>query len=132
MREARFDEKHAQIARDTDGKLDGEVEAHASSCSQLDDAPSVVAESNIVETMSIDKFFYDDQTLQYKPFQDHSLEQSPCYNIIDKKENYFYCKLHPGIRNIHLKSIEHHIKYKDPEVHRAELLRFTEIRILFA
>ena len=31
--------------------------------------------------------------------KDHDLGQSPCYSIIAKKESYFYCKLHPDIKN---------------------------------
>lgn len=117
------DENHAQIASDTDGKLDREVGAHASSCSPSDDAPLVITESKTVETTSVNEFFDDDPTSSYKPLPDHDLSQSPCYHIINKEGNYFFCKLHSGIRNIHLESIEHHIKYKDPEVHRTELLR---------
>lgn len=28
------------------------------------------------------------------------------------KQNYIYRRLHPEIKNVHLESIEHHIKYK--------------------
>ena len=60
------------------------------------------------------QFFYDAPTMPYIPLPDHDLDQSPCYPIIAKKQGYFYCRLHPDIKYVHLESIEHHIKYKDP------------------
>ena len=36
-------------------------------------------------------------------------------------------RLHPDIRSVHLESIEHHIKYKDPEIYRLELLKLLNI-----
>lgn len=33
--------------------------------------------------------------MEYTPLPEHRLEQSPCYAIITKKQNYFYCILHP-------------------------------------
>jgi hypothetical protein len=35
----------------------------------------------------------------------------------------FYCTLHPDVQSYHLESIEHHMKYKDPEVHKSEILK---------
>ena len=61
----------------------------------------------------ITEFLYDDPTISYAPLPDHDLDQSPCYPILAKKQGYFYCELHPEIKNVHLKSIEHYIKYKD-------------------
>jgi hypothetical protein len=46
--------------------------------------------------------------------------------IIAKKQGYYYCRLHPEIKNAHLESIEHHIKYKDPKWHESELLKFGQ------
>jgi hypothetical protein len=39
------------------------------------------------------------------------------------KQGYVYCRLHPDIRNVHLETIEHHIKYKNPAEHKSELLK---------
>jgi hypothetical protein len=76
-------------------------------------------ESEIVKVSSITNFFYDDPT-PYAPLPEHILEKSPCYPIIAIEQGYF-CRLLPDIKYVHLKSIEHHIKYKDPKAHR-ELL----------
>jgi hypothetical protein len=54
--------------------------------------------------------------LPYARSPEHTLEQSLSYQIITKKHDYFYCRLHPDIKNVHLESIEHHIKYKDPDM----------------
>jgi hypothetical protein len=44
------------------------------------------------------------------------------------EEPFFYhCKLHPKVENIHLKSIEDHIRLKDPDKHKAKLLEFLEM-----
>jgi hypothetical protein len=77
--------------------------------------------------MSVDEFFYDESTLPYEPLPDNDLNQSPCHHIIAEKEGYYYCKLHLEITNVHLESIEHHIKFKDPEMHKAELLKFPQL-----
>ena len=70
------------------------------------EAPSVVPKSNAIEIVLVDEFFHHDPTLPYsKPLPDHSLEHSPFYHIIAEKQGYYYCKLHPQIKNIHLKSI---------------------------
>jgi hypothetical protein len=119
----RSGETHAQIASDTDGKPGGEVGAHASSCSPLHDDSSLDIERKTVKVSPITEFFYDDPTMPYAPLPDHDLDQSPCYLIIATKQGYFYCKLHPEIKNVHLKSIEHHIKYKDHGIHKSELLK---------
>jgi hypothetical protein len=50
--------------------------------------------------------------------------QSPCYPIIAVKQDYFYCGLHPDVQNVRLESVEHHVKYKDPDKHKLELLKF--------
>jgi hypothetical protein len=61
----------------------------------------------------------------------HTLEQSPCYPIIDKRRynndngsgRSCYCKLHPDIQNVNLESIEHHCKDKDHELHKPKILK---------
>ena len=63
--------------------------------------------------MIMDEELRKRQTNQHAPLPDHDLDQSPCYPILAKKQGYFYCELHPEIKNVHLKSIEHYIKYKD-------------------
>jgi hypothetical protein len=80
--------------------------------------------------MSTEEFFNTGMDRSWRPLPFHNLEQSPCYPIIDKRqynnENgsgiFYYCKLHPDIENMNLESIEHHCKYKDPELHKSEIL----------
>jgi hypothetical protein len=38
------------------------------------------------------------------------------------KPFFYYCKDHPDIENIYLKSIEDHIRLKDPEYHKTKLI----------
>jgi hypothetical protein len=65
-----------------------------------------VLESSI---MSVEEFFIDKSNEEWRPLPFHSLEQSPCYPIIDKRQynnksgnsaTFYYCKLHPDIENI--------------------------------
>ena len=85
--------------------------------------------------VSVEEFFYDDPSISWKPLPEHDLKQSPYYPIIDicRYHNYkipFYCcKLHPDIENAYLGSIEHHCKYKEPNVHKSEILRLLSTRI---
>ena len=80
---------------------------------------------------SIEEFFINKSNQVWRPLSSHTLEQSPCYPIIDKRQynndngsgTFYYCKLHPDIQNINLESIEHHCKYKDPELHKSEILK---------
>ncbi|MFL6367142.1 MAG: hypothetical protein ACJ72T_01145 [Nitrososphaeraceae archaeon] len=37
--------------------------------------------------ISVEEFFNDDPSLPYQSLPPHSLEQSPCYPVIDKKHN---------------------------------------------
>jgi len=71
-------------------------------------------------------FFYDDPTMPYVAPPDHELDQSPCCPIIAMKDGYYYCRLHPEIKNVFLQSIEHHIKYKDPKRHKSKLLKVVQ------
>jgi hypothetical protein len=77
---------------------------------------------------AITQFFYDEPDLPYNPLLPHKLEESPCQSIIriDNRTSYYYCTLHPDFRSIHLDSIEHHIKYKDPVVHKSEILKILD------
>jgi replicative DNA helicase Mcm len=74
-------------------------------------------------TGQVEEFFCDNPTLPWQPLPEHSLEESPCYPIISKKGKFYYCKVHPSIENIYLETIEHHCKYKEPDVHKSEILR---------
>jgi hypothetical protein len=74
----------------------------------------------------VEDFFHDNPSLSYKPLSQHSLEQSPCYPIIgiNHKRHTYYCKLHrKESENIHLESIEHHCKYKEPELHKNKIMQ---------
>ncbi|MFZ0328921.1 MAG: hypothetical protein WBP64_15420 [Nitrososphaeraceae archaeon] len=62
---------------------------------------------------SITNFFHDDPNVPYTRPPERTLEQSPCYPIIAARQGYFYCRLHPEIKNVHLESIVHNLKYKD-------------------
>jgi hypothetical protein len=48
------------------------------------------------------------------------------YRQHNHKPFLYYCKLDPKIENINLKSIEDHIRLKDPERHKAKLIEFLE------
>ena len=80
---------------------------------------------------AVTQFFYDEPFLPYHPPSPHELEDSPCKSIIrlDNHSLLYNCTLHPDIRSYHLESIEHHIKYKNPEMHKSEILKLLEARI---
>jgi hypothetical protein len=122
-----FDENYAEIASDTDGKLGGEVKGHAHSCSPLNIDSFDNESLDEVKVSSITDFFYDDPNKPWEPLPKHDLDQSPWYPIIAIKQNCYYCILHPEVKNIHLESIEHHIKYKDPAAHKSELLKLSKL-----
>jgi hypothetical protein len=50
---------------------------------------------------SITEFFSDDPNMPYIPLPEHAFDQSPCSSIIGIRQGYFYCKLHPDIKNAH-------------------------------
>ena len=102
----------------------GRAQAHVT---PLHDVSSVDAKHKAVNIISVTEFSYDDPTISYAPLPDHDFDQSPCYPIIAKRESYFCCKLRPGIKNVHLESIEHNIKYKDPTAHKSDLLKCPEV-----
>jgi hypothetical protein len=104
-----------------------EVQAHTNSCSLLYGVSSVDTEHKTVKIRSVTDFFYDDPNAPYIPLPQNDLDQSPCYPIIAIRQGCFYCRFHPEIKNAHLHSIKHHIKYKDPEVHNSELLKFPKL-----
>src|SRR3954447_21563715 len=71
--------------------------------------------------------FFDSENGQV---ENHTLEDSICRPIIGRrqnhKQNFLYCKICPKVENINLISIEHHIRYKDPERHKAKLLEMIQ------
>ena len=71
----------------------------------------------------IEKFFDSDNGQE----EEHTLEDSICRPLIglqNYKPFFLYCKMCPEVENIHLLSIENHIRLKDPERHKAKLLEF--------
>lgn len=85
--------------------------------------PSQVSHATQPTIEEITQFFYDEP---YQPYHlpPHELEDSPCRSIIRiDNHSLFYCILHPDVQSYHLESIEHHIKYKDPEAHKSEILK---------
>jgi hypothetical protein len=77
--------------------------------------PSANVESTAI--VSVEWFFHDVADLPYQPLPEHLLEQSPCYAIIHRNNNgLYFCRLHPEVKNVNLDSIEHHCKYKDPDI----------------
>jgi hypothetical protein len=86
----------------------------------------------VTAIVSVDEFFSDNPTPEnpWKPLPKHSLEASPCMPIIGIHNKYrvpfYYCELHPDIENIYLESIEHHILFHEPEIHKAEILKYLK------
>jgi hypothetical protein len=81
----------------------------------------------------IEEFFHDNPDTPWQPLPEHNLEQSPCCYIIEKErfktsgQTYYRCKIHPEVWNINLVGIEHHCKYKDPDLHKSEALQSTSM-----
>lgn len=76
----------------------------------------------------VEEFFYDDGG-PYRPPTPHTLDESPCKSIIRiTQDDFYYCSMHRDIQNIYLESIEHHIKFKDPEIHKSEILKLLDIQ----
>ena len=102
---SRLDENHAQIHCDTNGKDDGDVERRAYSCSPLPTKLSIDIEDT-THLSSLNDFFHDNPNISYMVPPEHVLEQSPCRTIVVIKQGYFYCRLHPDIKNVHLELVE--------------------------
>jgi hypothetical protein len=69
----------------------------------------------------IKKFYASDNGQE----EEHTLEESICRPLIGQqniKPFFYYCRLDSKVENINLKSIEDHIRLKDPERHKAKLL----------
>jgi hypothetical protein len=102
-----------------------------SNSNQLEPSKHPDSSNDIVQPIvSVEEFFKDDPDTPWEPLPTHNLEQSPCYPIIKNKgEEFYYCKLHPKVSSIHLDSIEQHCKYKDPDGHKAELLKHLSLNL---
>lgn len=95
--------------------------SHLSHLSQTSQQSTINLTRELVE-----EFFYDDGRPYRQPIP-HTLDKSPCKSIIGiTRDNFYYCTMHPDIQNIYLESVEHHIKYKDAEPHKLEILKFLE------
>ncbi|MER5174413.1 MAG: bifunctional DNA primase/polymerase [Candidatus Nitrosocosmicus sp.] len=73
----------------------------------------------------IEKFFDSN----FAQGEEHTLEDSICRLLIGQrnyKPFFYYCKEHPDIKNIYLRSIEDHIRLKDPQRHKATLLELIQ------
>lgn len=76
--------------------------------------------------ISIEDFFSNDM-----PLDNHSVEESPCYPIIDIKpgeiptEIVYYCRLHPDLSSTFLSQIEIHCR-KEPGIHKSEILKIVK------
>jgi hypothetical protein len=96
--------------------------------------------ANVGRICTAEEFFRVIPDEIWKSLPEHEIYQSPCYPIIGIRTStwtnvetgikntvrWYYCKLHPKIKNIYLDSIEHHCKYKDPEIHKAKILEFLQ------
>lgn len=77
--------------------------------------------------ISVRDFFSNDM-----PLNDHSLEESPCFPIINTRPGetstdiIYYCKLHPELGSTFLTQVELHCRQKEPDIHRAEILRIEK------
>jgi len=80
---------------------------------------------NLTIKNQVTKFFVSDNGQE----EDHSLEESICRPLIGKqiyKPFFYYCKICPKVEFLSLESIEHHIKFKDTERHKAKLLEMVQ------
>jgi hypothetical protein len=51
--------------------------------------PSASAETKTI--LSVEEFFRDGSDLLYEPLPEHTIEESPCYPIIDKNQKLYFC-----------------------------------------
>ncbi len=61
--------------------------------------------------------------------EEHTLEDSICRSLIGSrnyKPFFYYCKEDPSVEFLYLKSIEDHIRLKDPQRHKAKLLEMKQ------
>ena len=73
----------------------------------------------------IEEFFASDNG----QVENHTLEDSICRPLIGKQINkpfFHYCKICSKVEFLSLESIEHHIRYKGPKIHKAKLLEMIQ------
>jgi len=73
----------------------------------------------------IEKFFASD----FEYHKENSFEDSICRPLIGRQDHHpflYFLKDDPDVVNIYLESIEHHIRYKDPERYKAKLLEMIQ------
>ena len=105
-----------------------DISSHTKDLSHLSHLSQISQQSTPDLTRKIiDEFFYDDG-LPYRRPPAHTLNESPCKSLIKiDNDSFHYCIMHPDFRNIHLEAIEHHIKYKDAESHKLEILKSLDV-----
>jgi hypothetical protein len=110
-----------QIRRATATSMNN-ISSPAKDLSHLSQVSQILQQSNLTREI-IEEFFYDDGR-PYCPPPSHTLDESPCKSIIKiDAGGFYYCTLHSDIRNIHLETIEHHVKFKDAKLHESEILK---------
>ena len=103
---------------------------------QIDSPDNHMEESeDTVSTNSCSSYKYTEEDIE-KFFasgngqeEEHTLEDSIYRPLIGKqihKPFFHYCKICPKVEFLSLESIEHHIKFKDPERHKAKLLEMIQ------
>jgi hypothetical protein len=108
---------------ENDGKNTGGAEN-----TSINDTDPSITQSIPKPIVSAEDFFHDAPDLSWQPLPAHTLEQSPCHPIIVNKGRFYYCKVHPKeVRSIYLETIEQHCKYKDPDLHKEEILRLSSM-----
>jgi DNA replicative helicase MCM subunit Mcm2 (Cdc46/Mcm family) len=106
--------------------------------SNKSNSPTTIT-GDIASDKSINDFFSNGNGIP-----SNSLQQSPCYPIIGSRSDeihgsvddvdgnpidasytntIYYCKLHPDVENVFLGEIELHCREKEPEIHKAEVLK---------
>jgi hypothetical protein len=97
--------------------------------------------SKVARICTIEEYFRDIPSEEWKPLPPHEIYQSPCYPIIGTKirswinnetgvrdnTRWYYCKVHPKVENIYLDTIEYHCKYKEPEKHKSKVLGHLQL-----
>ena len=107
---------------------DGKNTGGATEDTSINDTDPFITQSIPKPIVSAEDFFHDAPDLSWQPLPAHTLEQSPCHPIIVKKGKFHYCKVHPKeVRSIYLETIEQHCKYKDPDLHKEEILRLSSM-----
>lgn len=90
--------------------------------------PSRLSQASHPILEAVSQFFYDEPFLPYRPPPPHELKDSTCRSIIrfDNHSSLYNCMLHPDVQSYLLESIEHHIKYKNLEMHKSTILNLLD------